>query len=86
MKQIDPTQFTVTQSVEEEVTFHDMVAEQLRHSPWLVLSAAAHAFVILLLWVLVPVEKKAPFTAIFEATSRSASSRTTRGFLPPISS
>ena len=33
-----------------------------------------------------PVEKKAPLTAHSTATSRSASSSTTSGFLPPISS
>ena len=33
-----------------------------------------------------PVEKKAPFTAHSTATARSASSSTTSGFLPPISS
>ncbi|MCP3977803.1 MAG: terpene cyclase/mutase family protein, partial [bacterium] len=40
----------------EEVTFQDLMAEQLRHAPWLFASASAHAIAILLLWVLIPPE------------------------------
>jgi hypothetical protein len=37
-----------------DVSFHDLMAERLRQAPWLVLSAGAHAIVLLLLWVLLP--------------------------------
>ncbi|MFY9342548.1 MAG: prenyltransferase/squalene oxidase repeat-containing protein [Planctomycetota bacterium] len=40
-----------------ESSFHDMMAERLRQAPWFVVSAAAHAVVLLLLWLLVPPEQ-----------------------------
>ncbi|MCR9244595.1 MAG: hypothetical protein NXI31_06155 [bacterium] len=43
----------------DELTFQDMVADQLRRSPWVVLSAALHALAIILLWALVPGKVKA---------------------------
>ncbi|MCA8953264.1 MAG: terpene cyclase/mutase family protein, partial [Planctomycetes bacterium] len=58
MTTLDPKQFSVSVHEAEAVTFHDMVAEQLRHSPWLLLSAALHAIAFLVLWALVPVDRK----------------------------
>lgn len=40
----------------DETAFHDMMAEQLRHAPWLVMSAAVHALALLLLWVMLPAD------------------------------
>ncbi|MBM4060377.1 MAG: terpene cyclase/mutase family protein [Planctomycetes bacterium] len=40
----------------EPESFHDLMAEQLRHAPWLLLSAATHALALLVLWVLFPAE------------------------------
>jgi hypothetical protein len=42
-----------------EASFQELMAERLRQAPWLVASAAAHALVLLLLWVLFPAEPKA---------------------------
>ncbi|HEX5051212.1 MAG TPA: prenyltransferase/squalene oxidase repeat-containing protein [Planctomycetota bacterium] len=39
----------------ESESFHDMMAQQLRHAPWLLLSAVVHAVALLLLWALMPV-------------------------------
>jgi hypothetical protein len=39
-------------------SFHDHMAAHLRQAPWLVMSAAAHALVLLLLWLLIPPEVK----------------------------
>jgi hypothetical protein len=62
MAQLDPTKIKVQSNAvpiwESEVTFQDMMAEQLRHAPWLVLSAALHVVVLLLLWILMPNEEK----------------------------
>ena len=62
MSQVDPTKIHVQSNAvpiwESEVTFQDMMAEQLRHAPWLVLSAALHAVAILILWVLIPADDK----------------------------
>lgn len=62
MAQIDPTKIKVQSNAlpvwETEETFQDMMAEQLRHAPWLILSAALHGLVLLLLWVLIPAEQK----------------------------
>ena len=38
-----------------ELTFHDVMAEQIGHAPWLMLSLAIHLVAVLLLW-LVPAE------------------------------
>ena len=42
----------------ESQSFHDLMAEQLRHAPWLALSAFAHAVLLMLLWVLMPAHAK----------------------------
>jgi hypothetical protein len=60
MSQVDPTKIHIQSHAvpiwEQEVTFQDMMAEQLRHAPWLILSAALHAVAILILWVMVPAD------------------------------
>jgi len=43
---------------DDQLTFHDLMAEQLRHAPWLILSAAIHAVVLLVLWVMMPAEER----------------------------
>ncbi len=40
----------------QDATFHDLMADQLRHAPWLLLSIFAHALALLLVWVLMPIE------------------------------
>jgi hypothetical protein len=42
----------------DEVSFHELIAERLRTAPWLAVSAAAHAFALLLLWVLLPPDEQ----------------------------
>ncbi|MEZ6036604.1 MAG: prenyltransferase/squalene oxidase repeat-containing protein [Planctomycetota bacterium] len=42
----------------DEATFQDLMAERLRQAPWLMLSAALHTLLLLLIWVLVPADKK----------------------------
>ncbi|MEY4828551.1 MAG: hypothetical protein RLZZ562_347, partial [Planctomycetota bacterium] len=59
MAQIDPTKLHVDSKVlpiweQEQPSFQDLMAEQIRHAPWLILSAVAHAVVLLLAYVLVP--------------------------------
>ncbi len=62
MAQLDPTKIKVQSHAlpvwETEVSFQDMMAERLRAAPWMILSAAIHAVVLLLLWVLIPPEEK----------------------------
>lgn len=63
MAQIDPTKLHVDSKVlpiweQEPPSFQDLMAEQIRHAPWLVLSAVVHAVVLLLAYVLVPAETK----------------------------
>ncbi len=63
MAQIDPTKLHVDSKVlpvweQEQPSFQDLMAEQIRHAPWLVLSAVVHAVVLLLAYVLVPAETK----------------------------
>lgn len=41
---------------DKEATFHDLMAERLRQAPWLALSAALHAVVLLTVWLLLPPE------------------------------
>jgi len=43
---------------EEEVTFQDLMAERLKQAPWLILSIGLHLVVFLMLWVLIPPDKK----------------------------
>jgi hypothetical protein len=40
------------------LSFQAMIAERLRQAPWFVVSAAAHALVLLLLWLLIPPETR----------------------------
>ena len=59
MAQIDPTKLHVDSKVlpiweQEQPSFQDLMAEQIRHAPWLILSAVAHAVVLLLAYVLIP--------------------------------
>ena len=62
MAHLDPSKIKVQSNAlpvwETEVSFQDMMAERLRQAPWLILSAAIHGVVILILWVLYPVEEK----------------------------
>ena len=62
MSKLDPTLLKVeSHSVpawEQEVTFQEVMAEQLRHAPWLMLSVGIHAVGILLLYALIPADKK----------------------------
>ncbi|MCA8953286.1 MAG: terpene cyclase/mutase family protein, partial [Planctomycetes bacterium] len=62
MSHVDPTKIHVQSNAvpiwEQEVTFQDMMAEQLSHAPWLVLSAALHAILFLILWAVIPAEEK----------------------------
>jgi len=62
MANVDPTKIHVESKSlpiwEQEENFQDLMAEQLRHAPWLVLSAAIHAVVLALLYVLIPSETK----------------------------
>ncbi|MCK5944674.1 MAG: hypothetical protein KAI24_21985, partial [Planctomycetes bacterium] len=43
-----------THRFEDEATFQELMAARLRQSPWLLLSAAVHGVLLLLIWVLVP--------------------------------
>ncbi|HEX5054161.1 MAG TPA: prenyltransferase/squalene oxidase repeat-containing protein [Planctomycetota bacterium] len=45
-------------------TFHDLMAEQLSHAPWITLSAACHALVLLMLYVLVPASTRTETKAL----------------------
>ncbi|MBL8722749.1 MAG: terpene cyclase/mutase family protein [Planctomycetes bacterium] len=62
MAQVDPKKIQVKSNAlpiwEQETSFQDLMAEQLRHAPWLILSAAIHAVVLLILWVMIPPEEK----------------------------
>ncbi|MBL8729478.1 MAG: terpene cyclase/mutase family protein [Planctomycetes bacterium] len=44
-------------------SFHDTMAEQLQHAPWLFVSAVGHLVLLLLLWLLMPIERAATETA-----------------------
>ena len=61
MVQLDPTKIVVQSdaapSWEQNETFQDMMAERLRQAPWLILSFALHAVLLLLVWALFPPEK-----------------------------
>jgi hypothetical protein len=63
MAQLDPTKIHVDSKAvpiweQQPASFQDIMAEQLRHAPWLILSAALHAVVLMVLWVLMPVDDK----------------------------
>ncbi len=61
MAQIDPTKIKVESHTapfyEQEETFQDIMAEQLRHAPWLLLSIVIHGIAILIL-LLIPASTK----------------------------
>ena len=64
MAQIDPTKLHVDSKVppiweQEPASFQELMAEQIRHAPWLILSAVVHVVVLLLGYVLMPAESKA---------------------------
>ena len=69
MVQLDPTRIQVQSNAnpswEQEETFQDLMAERLRQAPWLILSFALHAVLLLLIWALFPPEepKKAKVAA-----------------------
>ena len=60
MVQLDPTKIVVQSNAapswEQEESFQDLMAERLRQAPWLILSAALHAVLLLLVWALFPPE------------------------------
>ncbi len=62
MAQLDPTKIKVQSNAvpiwETEESFQEMMAEQLRHAPWLALSGLLHVVLFALLYVLYPVEEK----------------------------
>ena len=62
VQHLDPTKIHVQSNAapawEQEESFQDMMAERLRQAPWLILSAALHGVLLLLLWVLIPPEEK----------------------------
>ena len=61
MVQLDPTRIQVQSNAnpswEQEETFQDLMAERLRQAPWLILSFALHAVLLLLIWALFPPEE-----------------------------
>ena len=63
MSSIDPTKFEIETSMppmwEREETFQEIMADQLRHAPWLMLSIVLHALIVLLI-LLIPVKKIDP--------------------------
>ena len=50
---LDPTRINVVSHTapawEQDETFQDLMAEQLRHAPWLLLSIAIHGIVVMTL-------------------------------------
>ncbi|MBK8100803.1 MAG: terpene cyclase/mutase family protein [Planctomycetes bacterium] len=62
MAQLDPTKIKVESNAvpiwETETSFQDVMAEQLRHAPWLMLSIVLHVIVFGLLYVLMPADNK----------------------------
>ncbi|MFT4512191.1 MAG: hypothetical protein ACI89X_001295 [Planctomycetota bacterium] len=58
---LDPTKIVVQSNAapswEQDESFQDMMAERLRQAPWLILSAALHAVLLLLVWALFPPEE-----------------------------
>lgn len=61
MAQIDPTKIHVESHAvpfyEQHESFQDIMAEQLRHAPWLILSIVIHGIAILILLLIPPSEK-----------------------------
>ncbi len=71
MVHVDPTKIQVQSNAvpiweQESATFQDMMAERLRQAPWLILSAAIHAVIALLIIVLIPAEKAKGPKAVVE--------------------
>ena len=58
--QPSPLPVRTHRALADEATFQDLVAERLRQAPWLVLSALAHALMLLVLWVMLPGEERKP--------------------------
>ena len=58
MVQLDPTKIQVQSNAlpiwEQEETFQEQMAAQLRNAPWLILSGVIHAFLALLVILLAP--------------------------------
>ncbi len=64
MAQLDPTKIHVDSKVvpiweQEPASFQDIMAEQIRHAPWLMLSIAIHTVLLTLLYLLMPAEQRA---------------------------
>jgi hypothetical protein len=59
MKTIEPPVRT-QRDVKDDVTFQEAMAAHLRQSPWVFVSALAHAAVLLLLWALAPPRQPLP--------------------------
>jgi hypothetical protein len=71
MAQIDPTKIHIDSKAvpiweHEPASFQDIMAEQIRHAPWLILSAAIHGVVLALLWVLMPAEDRSKLRNVVE--------------------
>jgi hypothetical protein len=63
MAQLDPTKIKVESKAvpiweQEPESFQDIMAEQLAHAPWLMLSFAIHAVLFFLLYLLLPAEQQ----------------------------
>ncbi len=71
MVHVDPTKIQVQSNAvpiweQESATFQDMMAERLSQAPWLILSAAIHTVIALLIIVLIPAEKAKGPKAVVE--------------------
>ena len=68
MASVDPTKIHVQTTTppiwEQEQTFQEIMAEQLRHAPWVMLSIVIHAVGILLIYLMPATEVAAPKAAI----------------------
>lgn len=60
MAQLDPTKIVVSSNAapswDQSETFQEQMAERLRQAPWLILSFALHAVLLVLVWALFPPE------------------------------
>src|SRR5262245_45995668 len=71
MAQLDPTKIHVDSKVvpiweQESASFQDIMAEQIRHAPWLMLSVVIHGVVLTLLWVMMPAEDRSKLKNVVE--------------------
>ncbi len=61
MAQLDPTKIVVSSNAapswDQNESFQDLMAERLRQAPWLILSFALHAVLLVLVWALFPPEE-----------------------------